>query len=261
MTTQTVYDLTALMASLDAQGEHPDLVEAIRRAADLSSAHRDLDEALEAIRLLRRLTSGFDDTALDDSDLTTIVGSLMTSAIILYARSTDTTPIDRRQWFGEAKLPPSLRPVHRELMRLRNKEVAHFGKGQSVDGAPLLSEALVLRPFDSNYPIGHLSSRAHNRAALARRAEKLLEAVLELALAAVNERHTEVFALLRSLAEARDPVMALLRSMPLTDPRLVAAETSTQTAGARPGAARNFSRVAVVEIHDTPPPEDDQAAT
>ncbi|RYG81276.1 hypothetical protein EON77_07730, partial [bacterium] len=60
----TAYDLTALMAALGAEGANPELVDAIRRAADVSSAHRDLDEALLAIRLLRRLTSAGDDTAL-----------------------------------------------------------------------------------------------------------------------------------------------------------------------------------------------------
>jgi hypothetical protein len=216
---------------------------------DVSSAHRDLDEALLAVRLLRRLTSGSDGTAIADADLTTIVGSLMTTAIVLYARATDTAPIDRKPWFGVSKLPQPLRAVHREMMHLRNKEVAHFGKGQPVDGAPLLVEALVLRPFDREHPIGHLSSRAHNRAALAERAERLIARVLEIATRAVDERHTEAFRALSALAEVRDPVMAELRDLPLTEPRLLAAEEWSQRQEAGPGTARNYSRTAVVEVH------------
>lgn len=257
MTPLTVYDLTALGAWLVDQNSHPDLVGAVRRATDVSSAHRDLEEARLALRLLRRLTSGSDETALDDADLTTIVGSLMTNAVILYARATDTQPIDRRPWFGISKLPQSLHAGHRELMRLRNKEVAHFGKGEPVDGAPLLVEALVLRPFDKEHPIGHLSSRAHNRAALAKRAEGLVERVLALATQAVSERHTEVFRALTELAKNHDPVMARLRGLPLADPRLLAAEAHSQEGATRSTSARNYSRVAVVEIYDEAAPDDE----
>lgn len=248
----TVYDLTALMAVLEAEGGHPELVDAIRRAADVSSAHRDLDEALLAIRLLRRLTSADDETALGDDDLTTIVGSLMTTAIILYARATDTTPIGRRRWFGVGKLPPTLRSVHAELMLLRDKEVAHFGKGEPVDGAPLLVEALVFRPFDVAHPLGHLSRRAHNRAAFARRADELVETVLGLATEAVSARQTAVFKMLQRLILERDPVMLRLSGMPLTDPQLISMEGDTQLRPAVPSQAKDMRRVAVVEIHDDP---------
>lgn len=247
--THQLYDLSALAAALEQDGEYPDLMATIRRAADVSSAHRDLHEALLAVRLLLRLTSGSDETSLSDADLTTIVGSLTTTTIILYARATDTPPIDRRPWFGETKLPANLRPIHRELMRLRNKEVAHFGKGQLVDGSPLLTEALVLRMFDAEHPIGHLSSRAHNRTGLARRAERLITMVLEAAMAAVNIRHTEVVQALSRLATTRDPILDRLRTMPVTNPWLLAADETTLTSSIDDGAARNFSRVAVVELH------------
>ena len=160
MEAKTVYDLSRLWAALQLDGSNPQLAGAIRQAVDVSSAHRDLEEALLAVRLLRRLTSVDDETPIDDADLTTIVGSLLTSAIITYARATDTPPIDRRAWFGTSKLPKPLRPDHAEVMRLRDKEVAHFGRGQVVDGAPMLQETLVLRPFDKDHPIGHLSNRA-----------------------------------------------------------------------------------------------------
>lgn len=250
MEAKPVYDLSRLMRALEADGSHLELAAAIRRALDVSSAHRDLQEAELAVRLLRRLTSGQDDTPLADADLTTIVGALLTNAIVLYARATDTAPIDRRPWFGVSKLPEPLRPVHAEVMRLRNKEVAHFGRGQVVDGAPMLDETIVLRPFDTVHPIGHLSSRAHNRAGLVRRAGRLIEAVLGLATDAVNRRHTEVFRAIAALAEAGDPVMVRLRSMPLVDERLLAVEAGTQVVPESPGHARGFSRVAVVEIHD-----------
>lgn len=248
-----VYDLTALMALLDETGAHSELAAAIRRANDVSSAHRDLDEALLALRLLIRLTSASDETPLDDGDITTIVGSLMTSAIVLYARATDTPPIGRRAWFGIGKLPSEMRPVHKELMKLRDKEVAHFGKGEIIDGAPLLSEALVLRPHSGTHPIGFLTRRAHNRAELVRRFEKLVSRVLGLSIEAVNARYTEVHAILRVLAERRDPVLAQLRSIPLSDPHLLAVEESTQRDDTKTSEARVFRGVAVVEIHDDPP--------
>jgi hypothetical protein len=249
MKINTVYDLSALMVALEIEGPPTELTEAIRRAADVSSAHRDLDEALAAIKLLRRLTSGWDETRIEDSDLTTIVGSLMTATIILYARATITSSDARRPWFGEGRLPRVLRPTHDELIRLRNKEVAHFGRGHPVDGTPLLEEALVLRPFDPVHPIGHLSSRAHNRAALARRTEELVEAVLKIALQSANKRHTEVFMIIEKLAASGDPTMARLGTMPVTEPRLLAAEAPTQSEAPRPGAARTFSRTAVIELH------------
>lgn len=245
----TAFDLTALKLTLEAEQTHPDLVEAIQRAADVSSAHRDLHEALLSLRLLRRLTHAGDDTPIEDNDMTTIVGSLMTTAIILYARATDTTPIGRRRWFGIAKLPFKLRPVHREIMLLRDKEIAHFGKGQPIDGSALLEEALVFRSFDSNHPLGYLSSRMHNRATLARRAANLVETVLALSVTAVSERQTEVHRLLTTLAGAKDPVMARLSHMPLINPRLLAIEASTQRNSATRDSVGDFSGTAVVEIH------------
>jgi hypothetical protein len=245
-----VYDLSALMAELDAAGAQPDLVAAIRRANDVSSAHRDIDEALLAFRLLRRLTSSRDETPLDDADLTTIVGSLMTSAIVLYARATETKPIGRRKWFGVEKLSPDLQAVHHELMHLRNKEVAHFGKGEIIDGAPLLAEALVLRPHSASHPIGYLTSRAQNRAELVRRAENLVTTVLALSIEAVNARYTEVHTILRTLAEMGDPTLRLLRAYTLADPRLLAAEAATQRDEEPSTEARTFRGVAIVEIHD-----------
>lgn len=250
--TSPVYDLTALMARLDDVGAQPELSAAIRRANDVSSAHRDIDEALLALRLLRRLTSVRDQTPLEDADLTTIVGSLMTSAIVLYARATGTKPIGRRPWFGIERLSEELQPVHRELMHLRNKEVAHFGKGEIVDGSPLLAEALVLRPHSASHPIGYLTSRAHNRAELVRRAERLVAAVLALSIDAVNARYAEVHAILRKLAEARDPVLGWLRGLPLAEPRLLSAEASTQRDERPSTEARTFRGVAIVEVHDDP---------
>lgn len=136
MKIKAVYDLSALMVALENEGPPTELTAAIRRAADVSSAHRDLDEALAAIKLLWRLTSGWDETHIEDSDLTTIVGSLMSATIILYARATITSSDARRPWFGEGRLPKVLRPTHDGLIRLRNKEVAHFGRGHPVDGTP-----------------------------------------------------------------------------------------------------------------------------
>lgn len=247
-----VYDLTALMTLLDESGAHPELAAAIRRANDVSSAHRDIDEALLALRLLIRLTSASDETPLDDEDITTVVGSLMTSAIVLYARATHTPPIGRRPWFGTGKLSGEMRTVHEKMMYLRDKEVAHFGKGEIIDGAPLLSEALVLRPESATHPIGYLTRRAHNRAELVRRFERLVSTVLALSIDAVNARYTEVHAILRVLAERRDPILALLRGLPLSDPHLLMAEESTQSDEVPSTQARVFRGVTVVEIHDNP---------
>jgi hypothetical protein len=250
--TQTVLNLSELLLSLDADGTHPKLAKAIRRAIDVSSAHRDLDEALLALRLLRRMTRANDDTPIADDDMSTIVGSLLTAAIIYYARATETRPISRNYWFGVGKLPPELRLVHRELMRLRDKEVAHFGKGEPVDGAPLFADALVLRPFDPGHPISYLSDRTHNRASLARRAEGLVEAVVALAEAAASARQSEVIKLLSPLAESKDPVMARLREMPLKDTRLLTAEEWSRQQPPDPGKVGNLRGVSVVELHDDP---------
>lgn len=246
----TVFNLSELMAALESEGTHPELVKAISRAVDVASAHRDLHEALLALRLLRRLTHVSDETSIADDDMTTIVGSLLTTAIILYARATVTTPIGRRRWFGEGKLSSELCIVHRELIFLRDKEIAHFGRGRPVDGTALLEEALVLRPFDRDHPLGYLSSRIHNRAALARRAENLVVTVVALSEAAASERQTEVHRILSALAEAKDPLMARLGQMPLIDPRLLAVELSTQRRPVSRGNVGNFSGTAVVEMHD-----------
>ena len=56
--------------------------------------------------------------------------------------------------------------------------------------------------------------------------------------------------MLANAVKTGDPVTARLQQMPLADDRLLAVEAGTQESQGPPGAARKFSRVAVVEIHD-----------
>lgn len=88
------FDLAAALPAIVAAGGYTELAEAIRRAWSTASAHEDLRGAREALILLRRFTKeeGFG-ADFSEAEHDTMVGTLFSQAILLYARATETTPI------------------------------------------------------------------------------------------------------------------------------------------------------------------------
>jgi len=177
-------DLVRLAASLEREGQHPDLVSAIGRAAAAGSTREDLRGAQASLKLINDLQDRSDATsgpvrAVDENN--TIIGALFTQAVILYARAT-TTKGARPKLLGEAKLCTADRATHIEALGMRNSAIAHFGRGEALPGGPLVKEAVILSLFASTAgrkkQVGVYTTRAQHKVAFAARLAGLIDARL-----------------------------------------------------------------------------------
>ncbi|MEW6629120.1 MAG: hypothetical protein AB1431_20290 [Pseudomonadota bacterium] len=214
------FDLAAALPAIVAAGAYPALAEAIRRACSAASAHEDLRAARDALILLRRFTKeeGFG-TDFSEAEHDTMVGTLFSHAVLLYARATETKPIkgERDFWFGRSKLTQNQRAIHQEAMDLRNTAIAHFGKAATLPDGALVREALVMRPIAGGTHFAFFAARRQNRAHFAADLLALTETVQDLAFAAVQARYAEIGAAVRAAAEARDPLLIdILRRFPFS---------------------------------------------
>ncbi len=126
------YDLTALSERLFAEGRLQPLAGKIQRAQDLASLHADLIMASECLDALEVLMA---QSAADDDFAKNITGvSLLSNAVILYARATKTESDERRGFDLRSRFSPEEKVVHQELCDLRDKAIAHFGSGGSYTG-------------------------------------------------------------------------------------------------------------------------------
>jgi hypothetical protein len=207
------YDLAAALPAIKQTNRHQELVDTIERTISTGSAHQDLSQAREALLLLRRLTKDEDFASrFGEGDVSTIAGGLFSRAVILYARATDTKPIDRRKWFGDGKLSAKERVTHKTAMLLRDRAIAHFGHGRDAIDGGLVAEALVMRQVDHRVHIAFYSSRSENRATFARELLGLVERVLELAYDATQARYADLGKALGA-ASQRDPGLpAMMRA-------------------------------------------------
>jgi len=126
------YDLTALSERLSAEERLPALAGKIQRAQDVSSLHADLVMATECLDALDALLAT---PSQDDNLIKSITeASLLSHAVVLYARATKTTSDERRGYDPRDKFSPVQKTVHQELCDLRDKAIAHFGSGGSYTG-------------------------------------------------------------------------------------------------------------------------------
>jgi hypothetical protein len=132
-------DLTSLARHLRDSGRHAALVKAIDRAAAAGSIREDLRTALDALRQIVDIQDRSVSEPSENSrhDETVRTGALFTQAVVLYARATETQG-DRPKLLGEAKLDTDQRATHDEVMDVRNKVIAHFGRGESLFDGPLV---------------------------------------------------------------------------------------------------------------------------
>ena len=187
-------NLTSLAQDLRESGLHHALVKAIDRAAAAGSIREDLRTALDSLRQIvaiqDRAPADHVDRPLHDE--TILTGALFTQAVVLYARATETQG-DRPKLLGEAKLDTVQRATHDEAMNMRNKVVAHFGRGDALLDGPLIKEAVVLSLYldgeRKKKRIGAYTTRAANKVAFAAR----LAALLEVRLAEVADRYQRLF--------------------------------------------------------------------
>lgn len=187
-------DLTSLARDLRTAGRHPALVKAIDRAAAAGSIREDLRTALDSLRQIIAIQdgSGFEPRESSRHDETVLTGALFTQAVVLYARATETQG-DRPKLLGEAKLDPDQRATHDEAMDMRNKVIAHFGRGETLFDGPLVKEAVVLSLYldgdRRKTRIGAYTTRAAHKVAFSAR----LAALLETRLNEIADRYQRLF--------------------------------------------------------------------
>jgi len=204
-------DLTTLARDLRGSDRHPALVKAIDRAAAAGSVREDLRTALDSLRQIIAIQdrSPADREAGSLHDETVLTGALFTQAVILYARATETQG-DRPKLLGEAKLDADQRAIHDEAMDLRNKVLAHFGRGEALLDGPLVKEAVVLSLYldgdRRKKRVGTYTTRAAHKVAFSAR----LASLLEVRLGEIADRHQKLF----------DAVDAELEAAAAADPEL-----------------------------------------
>lgn len=138
-----------------------------------------------------------DDVAKSDG---LISGSLLAHAVILYARATETEPIDRWRWFNRRLLSNDQRTWHDEVMRYRDKALAHFGLDPDLEDGPAIAHALVLRNVTAGRPpaISYVENRANTRGRFTDRLFSLVHHLVPLAHERFDKRIDEVWSAFRA---------------------------------------------------------------
>lgn len=174
----SVYDLTALSERLFAEGRLRPLAGKIQRAQDLSSLHADLVMATECLDALDALLA----TPPQDDNLTKSIteASLLSNAVVLYARATKTTSDERRGYDPRDKFSPEQKIVHQELCDLRDKAIAHFGSGGSYTGEWKLERVVLDASVAEDVRVGVATRRKTVDKKLAARARSQIEFACEL---------------------------------------------------------------------------------
>ncbi len=131
-------------AALAAAGRHAPLVRAIERAAALGSIREDLRTALASLRLIETMQASEERSEVRQlNDQTTIAGALFTQAIILYARATISSG-KRPSLLNERGLSDEELATHNEVRLMRNGVIGHFGRGDDLEGGPVVREAVIV---------------------------------------------------------------------------------------------------------------------
>lgn len=141
-----------------------------------------------------------------------IGGALFAHAMLLYARATETSPIDRWKWFGRDMLSEEQRRWHKQVMEYRDKVLAHFGRGEAQSDGPSVKMALIMReplPGSKTIEVGFFESRANTRASLSTKLYLLVDATLELARKGFENRLQEMHDELHAAAQ-KDPKIGLI---------------------------------------------------
>ncbi|HWV60385.1 MAG TPA: hypothetical protein VN034_07010 [Sphingopyxis sp.] len=186
-------------AALAAAGRHVPLVRAIERAAAVGSIREDLRTALAALRLIENMQAEQERGEVKQlNDQTTITGALFTQAIILYARATISSG-KRPSLLNERGLSDEELATHNEVRLMRNSVIGHFGRGDDLEGGPVVREAVIVSFTRSQRQIGVYTVRAQHKVILAQR----LALLLERRLAQIAERQDAIFdSVQRLLSEA-----------------------------------------------------------
>lgn len=131
-TDDSTFNLTAFADYLFLERQRLPLADKIRRARDLHSLTADLEMALESLDALENLLTAQVET--NDFNKAITQSALLNNALVLYVRATKTTSQERRGFDLNSRFSEEEKIVHKELIDLRDKAIAHFGSGGQYRG-------------------------------------------------------------------------------------------------------------------------------
>jgi hypothetical protein len=138
-------DLRRLAGAVGELAPYSVFLERVRRYGDAMSVLGDLAEAKRMLVALTRHRSTVDSSTAPDEDRFVTLSALLSQAIILYTRAAKSRSNHRAFVPLQRNLPPELRPIHDNVVRLRDDAIAHFGPGQGSGGRHWAQETVVLR--------------------------------------------------------------------------------------------------------------------
>ena len=207
------FDLTRLAAELEVSGGHLAFTKLVRKAVSVGSAHQDLTSANEALNQLRiRTTETRKESVLETDEFGSassedgiIAGALLAHATVLYARATETKPIDRWKWFGRGMLTSGETEWHADIMQFRDKVIAHYGIGGGLADGPTVINALVLRPAPKNeIEIIFIENRTNTRATISAKIAVLSQRLLVVAREKYDRHLKEIYDYVLNAAQSDD---------------------------------------------------------
>jgi hypothetical protein len=207
----SAFNLSDLQTMLKAYPEYADIAKQIGRYMAARSFQQDLLAAQSALATLLEVSA--DPTARN------LYGqALMTHAIIMYCRAAIEDGNGRfkmgvTKGYSQAQLKK-----HQNIVKLRNKSIAHFDIGVGDYGKEWIQEHAVLRIVDSQPFLGDVWSRSNFIARLVFDMDELSGVALETVTAAVNERKSRLAAVLFKALAFDRKLWSLLQKCPF-DPQ------------------------------------------
>lgn len=116
------FNLTAAARSLEANPDAKVFVNAVKKFQSAVSVSLDLAEVKQSVDELRRLKE-------NSGGEGTVVRALLVHAVIVYSRATETSALDRYNVGVTGAYSEKTKKLHRQIVDLRNKAIAHFGWG------------------------------------------------------------------------------------------------------------------------------------
>ncbi len=202
------FDLSSLQDDLKKLPKFKELNKAISRYTSARSLQRDLESALSSLDYL---------SAIDVSDgaTRTAVGQpLMTHAVMLYCRAAIEDGSGRFPMGVTKRFSKEQATKHQDVVKLRNKTMAHFGVGEGAYGAEWTIEKAVLKSVDNEARITDVWTRANYLAALIADLSDLCETALSTVQEVVRVRLDELSELLFKTTAKDSDLLGLIRKHP-----------------------------------------------
>ena len=136
-------DLSAVRDELSKFPAFKEVNKRIGRYAAVNSVARDLEDASASVVSL----AAVDQTTGDDRS--NFGRPLMTHAVMMYCRATIEDGNGRFKIGSTRNYTKNQLEKHREIVKLRNKSIAHFGIGEGTYGSGWIDERVILQTIDN----------------------------------------------------------------------------------------------------------------